>query len=178
MLINFVYSPYLFTCLHILNWNRPATRCPPRDPNAKPGLEVGGLNKMFENIVASAPGNRSVEERDADSNMPPYTVTVHSRPWTTEEAEKATDTSDSNMVVLHGLSPLMDSSLTRNTNISSTWVTRQGTCAAKMWGQQSSMDHSMEPKARAELLTTHGAPARIAVEKMSLPNGLWIALET
>ena len=49
---------------------------------------------MFENIVASAPGNRSVEERDADSNMPPYTVTVHSRPWTTEEAEKATDTSD------------------------------------------------------------------------------------
>lgn len=73
-----------------------ATRCPPRDPNAKPGLEVGGLNKMFENIVASAPGNRSVEERDADSDIdiPPYTVTVHSRPWTAEEAEKATDTSD------------------------------------------------------------------------------------
>lgn len=35
-----------------------------------------------------------MEERDVDSDMPPYTVTVHSRPWTAEEAEKATDTSD------------------------------------------------------------------------------------
>lgn len=48
---------------------------------------------MFENIVATAPGNRSVEERDTDSDMPPYTVTVHSRPWTVDEAETVTDES-------------------------------------------------------------------------------------
>jgi len=51
---------------------------------------------MFESIVASAPGNRSVEERDGDSDMPPYTVTVHSRPWTAEEAEMATDKGNQN----------------------------------------------------------------------------------
>lgn len=70
-----------------------ATRCPPIDANARPGLDAGGLNRMFENIVATAPGNRSVEERDTDSDMPPYTVTVHSRPWTVDEAETVTDES-------------------------------------------------------------------------------------
>ena len=82
-----------------------ATRCPPRDPNAKPGLEVGGLHKMFENIVASAPGNHSAEDRDVDSAMPPYTVTVHSRPWTAEEAEKATEETDQELHQAYGGPP-------------------------------------------------------------------------
>lgn len=58
-------------------------RCPPL-ADATPALKPGDLNKMFENIVKDAPGNRTLtnEERKElkDKMTPEYTVTVHSRP--------------------------------------------------------------------------------------------------
>jgi prolyl 4-hydroxylase len=63
--------------------NSMTTRCPPL-PDAVPGLRPGDLNKMFERIVETAPGNRtlSAEERQklADDEMTEYSVIVHSRP--------------------------------------------------------------------------------------------------
>jgi prolyl 4-hydroxylase len=63
--------------------NSMTTRCPPL-PDAVPGLRPGDLNKMFERIVETAPGNRtlSAEERQrlADDQMTEYSVIVHSRP--------------------------------------------------------------------------------------------------
>jgi len=69
------------------------TRCPPLQ-DAKPALKPGDLNKMFERIVATAPGNTTadkytpeVKKSMAELKTPPYTVTVHSRP----SEESATD---------------------------------------------------------------------------------------
>eukprot|EP00934_Nitzschia_sp_Nitz4_P008287 Nitzschia sp. Nitz4//scaffold150_size53981//47623//49714//NITZ4_006687-RA/size53981-augustus-gene-0.35-mRNA-1//1//CDS//3329537101//8277//frame0 len=61
------------------------TRCPelPEDV-APPGLRPGDLNKMFERIVATAPGNRTLtddEKADLESDgMTEYLVHVISRP--------------------------------------------------------------------------------------------------
>ena len=66
------------------------TRCPPL-PNAFPALEPGHLNKMFEKIVKTAPGNRTLTDADRqelrEKNMTEYTVTVHSRPSTSASIE-------------------------------------------------------------------------------------------
>jgi prolyl 4-hydroxylase len=60
-----------------------ANRCPLL-PDAVPALKPGDLNKMFERIVETAPGNRSLtddeRQRLAATGMTEYTVTVHSRP--------------------------------------------------------------------------------------------------
>ncbi len=60
-----------------------ATRCPPL-PDAVPGLRPGDLNKMFERIVETAPGNRTLTEEEkqqlAADEMTDYSVVVHSRP--------------------------------------------------------------------------------------------------
>lgn len=60
-----------------------STRCPKLD-DAEPALRPGDLNKMFERIVETAPGNRTLsidEKAELEKlNMPHYTVTVHSRP--------------------------------------------------------------------------------------------------
>jgi len=68
-----------------------ATRCPPLGDDAIPGLEPGGLNAMFERIVATAPGTQEdAEKRRLDDNGSPlYTVTVHSRPAPVPETEEA-----------------------------------------------------------------------------------------
>lgn len=75
-------GPACNTC-HLIDIN---TRCPPlEDP--KPGLRPGDLNKMFERIVSTAPGNTTadsytdeVKRMVEELNTPLYTVTVHSRP--------------------------------------------------------------------------------------------------
>jgi prolyl 4-hydroxylase len=58
-------------------------RCPTLT-GLTPALRPGNLNKMFEDIVDKAPGNRSLtdQERQAlkDKNMTEYSVVVHSRP--------------------------------------------------------------------------------------------------
>ncbi|KAL3935770.1 MAG: hypothetical protein SGBAC_008783 [Bacillariaceae sp.] len=58
-------------------------RCPVND-DAVAGLEPGTLNKMFERIVSTAPGNRTLtdEEREdlKQNEMTEYTVNVISRP--------------------------------------------------------------------------------------------------
>ena len=58
-------------------------RCPSL-PDAIPALKPGDLNKMFERIVATAPGNRTLtaEEREqlASEEIPEYVVTILSRP--------------------------------------------------------------------------------------------------
>lgn len=60
-----------------------AARCPPLK-DAIPALKPGQLNEMFERIVQTAPGNRSLtdnERRDLQlQGTPEYTVHVHSRP--------------------------------------------------------------------------------------------------
>lgn len=73
-------------------------RCPKLD-NPRPALRPGHLNKMFERIVREAPGNRTAdsftEEEKAlyeELKIPPYTVTVHSRP----SEEPATEVSPVN----------------------------------------------------------------------------------
>ncbi|GKY95435.1 hypothetical protein MPSEU_000505000 [Mayamaea pseudoterrestris] len=58
-------------------------RCPPLE-NVEPALRPGDLQKMFERILAIAPGNKTLtdEERKqlTDQSMPIYTVHVHSSP--------------------------------------------------------------------------------------------------
>eukprot|EP00980_Cylindrotheca_fusiformis_P013387 scaffold3410_cov141-Cylindrotheca_fusiformis.AAC.30 len=70
-------------------------RCPPLE-DAVPALEPGDLNKMFERIVATSPGNRTLtdEERQelADNNMTEYTVVIHSRPSEEPATESSTKT--------------------------------------------------------------------------------------
>eukprot|EP00536_Pseudo-nitzschia_multiseries_P018229 jgi/Psemu1/228196/e_gw1.2278.9.1 len=72
-------APACQTC-HLIDM---ATRCPPL-PDAVPALKNGDLNKMFERIVDTAPGNRTLTEEDrkelANLEIPEYSVTVHSRP--------------------------------------------------------------------------------------------------
>ena len=59
------------------------TRCPEL-PDAIPALKSGDLNAMFQRIVETAPGNRTLTDDDrkqlALSEIPEYSVTVHSRP--------------------------------------------------------------------------------------------------
>ena len=58
-------------------------RCP-KLPDAVPALKPGDLNIMFQRIVETAPGNRTLTDEDRRlleiSKMPEYTVTVHSQP--------------------------------------------------------------------------------------------------
>lgn len=60
-----------------------ANRCPAL-PDAVPALKEGELNKLFERIVETAPGNRTLTVKDrqnlAKLEMPEYSITVHSRP--------------------------------------------------------------------------------------------------
>jgi prolyl 4-hydroxylase len=60
-----------------------ATRCPEL-PDAIPALKPGDLNKMFERIVETAPGNRTLTDEEkqklTESGMTEYAVVVHSRP--------------------------------------------------------------------------------------------------
>lgn len=59
------------------------SRCP-KLPDAIPALKPGDLNSMFQRIVDTAPGNRTLTDEDrlqlAKSEMTEYSVTVHSRP--------------------------------------------------------------------------------------------------
>lgn len=60
-------------------------RCPPLPEDTEPALRPGALNKMFERIVATAPGNitdSAGRQRLASflDGMPEYTVQVLSRP--------------------------------------------------------------------------------------------------
>ena len=82
-------GPACNTC-HLIDIN---VRCPPL-PDARPALRPGGLNKMFERIVKTAPGNVTEDQWTDDVKFlvndlhtPRYTVTVHSRP----SEEPATD---------------------------------------------------------------------------------------
>lgn len=75
-------GPACHTC-NLIDIN---ARCPPlEDP--EPGLKPGQLNRMFERIVATAPGNRTEDSLTAEEKkrmeelrIPRYTVTVQSRP--------------------------------------------------------------------------------------------------
>jgi len=82
-------GPSCNTC-HLIDIN---ARCPPIE-DARPGLRPGSLNKMFERIIRTAPGNTTedkwtddVKKSITELQTPPYTVTVHSRP----SEEPATD---------------------------------------------------------------------------------------
>lgn len=70
------------------------TRCPPL-PNAIPALLPGDMNKMFEKIVETAPGNRTLNDAElkklTENNMTQYTVTVHSRPSDEPSGEVSVD---------------------------------------------------------------------------------------
>lgn len=81
-------APACQTC-HLIDMS---TRCPPLE-DAVPALGPGDLNKMFERIVATAPGNRTLsdDEREklAEEGMTDYSVVVHSRP----SQEPASETS-------------------------------------------------------------------------------------
>jgi prolyl 4-hydroxylase len=72
-------APACQTC-HLIDMEN---RCP-KLPDAIPALKPGDLNSMFQRIVETAPGNRTLTEEDrrqlAMSEMPEYSVTVHSRP--------------------------------------------------------------------------------------------------
>lgn len=66
------------------------TRCP-KLPDAVPALKPGDLNTMFQRIVETAPGNRTLTAEDRRlleiSETPEYTVTVHSKPTDFSPAE-------------------------------------------------------------------------------------------
>ena len=72
-------APACNSC-HLIDFE---TRCPPLE-NPKPALRPGDLNKMFERIVATAPGNRTLTEAERQDleaqGMTEYTVFVYSRP--------------------------------------------------------------------------------------------------
>lgn len=72
-------APACRTC-HLIDIE---TRCP-KLPDAIPGLMPGDLNKMFERIVKTAPGNKTLSSEERDrlvlSDITNYTVTIHSRP--------------------------------------------------------------------------------------------------
>ena len=77
MLIN--CAPSCKSC-HLIDME---SRCPPLS-DAKPALKPGDLNPMFQRIVDTAPGNRTLsdeERRELQSQgTPEYTVHVFSRP--------------------------------------------------------------------------------------------------
>lgn len=72
-------APSCQTC-HLIDF---ATRCPPLGKDAVPAMKAGDLHRMFERIVATAPGNQTSTEDmkvAVPDGMPPYTVTIHGRP--------------------------------------------------------------------------------------------------
>jgi prolyl 4-hydroxylase len=79
-------APSCFTC-HLIDIK---ARCPAR-VDAEPALRPGDLNKMFERIVESAPGNRTLSETERrellESGMTEYSVQVHSQPSTLPATE-------------------------------------------------------------------------------------------
>lgn len=79
-------APSCKSC-HLIDIN---ARCPPT-PDAKPALQPGDLNKMFERIVKEAPGNRTLTEDERnhlkDKKCPEFSVTIHSRPSTSPAIE-------------------------------------------------------------------------------------------
>lgn len=72
-------APACQSC-HLIDYD---TRCP-KIPDAIPALQSGDLNKMFERIIDTAPGNKTLTAEDrqslAESGITEYSVTVHSRP--------------------------------------------------------------------------------------------------
>lgn len=68
------------------------TRCPPRDPSAKPALQPGDLNLMFERILQGA--SDSTDAFRNDGITPSYTVTVHSRPTSSAQSLGVHETTD------------------------------------------------------------------------------------
>jgi prolyl 4-hydroxylase len=92
MLVN--CAPSCKSC-HLIDLD---SRCP-KLPDAVPALKPGDLNKMFQRIVETAPGNRTLsdeERRELEAEgTPEYTVHVYSRPeatsWDTisKEEDKA-----------------------------------------------------------------------------------------
>jgi prolyl 4-hydroxylase len=68
-------------------------RCP-RLEHAEPALVPGDLNKLFDRIVRTAPGNRTLTEAErqelVDQKMPLYTAHVHSRPSANPVVEVST----------------------------------------------------------------------------------------
>ena len=66
-------------------------RCPPLPDDTVPGLLPGGLNAMFERILATAPGNNTHIEVIPEG-LTNYSVFVHSRPAPVEgEADISKD---------------------------------------------------------------------------------------
>lgn len=65
-------------------------RCPPLE-DAEPALQPGDLNKMFQRIVSTAPGNATDESTKLrlllGNDVPEYTVHVHSQPSATPATE-------------------------------------------------------------------------------------------
>jgi len=72
-------APACQTC-HLIDIS---TRCP-KLPDAIPALKPGDLNSIFQRIVDTAPGNRTLTDEDrrllATSEMTEYSVSVHSGP--------------------------------------------------------------------------------------------------
>lgn len=70
-------------------------RCP-KIKDAVPALRPGDLNQMFQRIVETAPGNRTLSKREMDQlaqdNMTRFSVIVHSKP-----GEKSNTKSDAEM---------------------------------------------------------------------------------
>jgi hypothetical protein len=60
--------------------------CPPLGDDAIPALVPGEINRMFERIVLTSPGNRS-ESSSIEDGMVNYTVRVHSQPERRDEGE-------------------------------------------------------------------------------------------
>ena len=79
---HFLYTSRLEACqsCHLIDME---SRCK-KIPAAIPALKPGDLNRMFERIVETAPGNRTLTDEERRqlqlTQMPEYSVTVHSRP--------------------------------------------------------------------------------------------------
>jgi prolyl 4-hydroxylase len=72
-------APACHTC-HLIDMSK---RCPPLPEGTEPALRPGDMNKMFERIVATAPGNttdKTQRLRFLAEGMTDYTVHVWSRP--------------------------------------------------------------------------------------------------
>lgn len=88
-------APACKTC-HLIDMS---TRCPPLPDDTEPAFRPGDLNKMFERIVATAPGNAtnpSQKLRLLAGGMSDYTVHVKSRPHEAPETEVSSDLDKSN----------------------------------------------------------------------------------
>lgn len=66
-----------------------SVRCPPLHDDVRPGLLPGEMNKMFERIVRTAPGNSTDQNIEIKDGMRNYTVHVHSRPGPLNEGEES-----------------------------------------------------------------------------------------